>query len=368
MIIINLSYNVAKPAFTDPVVWLKRISFSTGVLESLTKYGESVGIYHIHYKGIINKRGVTYHFPFYNQWQLLLPIRFNKYVKKLNPDVVIIHGLISPWQIIMLRWQVGKHLKIIVQHHAERPLRDIRQYFQRWADTYIGAYLFCAFDMGQLWVEQGQIREPKKIKEIMGTSSSFCMMDKEAAKAKLKISGDSIFLWVGGLDANKDPLLVANAFIRFMKSMPSVKLYMIYQSYQLLDELIALVANTHGASHFITLVGKVNHEELQYWYNSSDFIISSSHYEGSGIAVCEGLSCGCIPILTNIPSFRMMTDNGQIGFLYEAGNEDELVVALQKSLELNTTIEKQKVLSWFKNELSFDANARKIMQVIHELK
>ncbi|HEU5290848.1 MAG TPA: glycosyltransferase family 4 protein [Cyclobacteriaceae bacterium] len=366
MRVIHLSYAVPKPRFTDPEAWLRRINFSIGVLESMTSHAEILGIYHIHYKGVLKRNGVTYYFPGYNRWQLLLPFGFNRFVKSLAPDVIIVHGIIFPWQILMLRYTLGNKIKIIAQHHAERPLRDIRQYLQRWADRYIGAYLFCSFDLAKPWVDRHQVRDLKKVKEIMGTSSSFYPMDENAAQLATGVSGDPVFLWVGGLDANKDPLTVARAFVKFSKTHPAARLFMIYQMNQLFDELKILISDGQAENH-ILLIGKIDNPDLIHWYNSADFIISSSHYEGSGIAVCEGLSCGCIPILTNIPSFRMMTDNGRIGLLYKAGNEQELLAALQKSLTINLPEEKGKVLEQFNNELSFEANARKIMNVINEL-
>jgi glycosyltransferase involved in cell wall biosynthesis len=366
MKIVHLSYQVPKPVFTDPYVWLKRINFSVGVIEAMAAYAEVIGIFHIHYKGILVKDRVTYHFPGFNRWQLLVPFRFNHYVEKLSPDVVIVHGLISPWQIIMLRFQVGRHLKIIVQHHAERPLRDVRQYFQRWADRYISAYLFASNDLGKLWVEEKLIGHSTKIKEVMEASSPFYPMDKQQARLISQTKDEKVYLWVGRLDTNKDPLIVVRAFARFAKSNPVASLYMIYHTFQLQKELETLVRQT-DASRYLHLVGKIENPDLLYWYNSADFIISSSHYEGSGIAVCEAMSCGCIPVLTDNPSFRMMTANGAIGILYEAGNEDALVNALYKSQQLNLEGEREKVLERFNNELSFDAIAKKTMQVIHEI-
>jgi glycosyltransferase involved in cell wall biosynthesis len=367
MRIVHLSYAVPKPRYTDPNKWLRRINSSIGVLESMTKYAEIVGIYHIHYKGTLERNKVLYHFPGFNRWQLLLPIKFNQFVKSLSPDVVIIHGLIFPWQVVMLKFQLGSQVKIIAQHHAEKPFNDIRQYFQRWADRYIKAYLFCSFDLGKRWIDRNQIYDPRKIKEIMGTSSPFYPMKQQEARSNTKVFGESAFLWVGGLDSNKDPLTVVKAFIRFANANHEVELFMIFQTFELLDELKKLIENTSGASKYIHLIGEVDNKELQYWYNSVDFIISSSHYEGSGIAVCEGLSCGCIPILTNIPSFRMMTDNGRIGLLYEAGNEEALFTKFLKSLEIDKEEMKALVLEHFNNHLSFDANAKSIMKVISEI-
>lgn len=367
MRIIHFSYASVRQEYTDPRAWLKFLSFFSGILEELATFGEVIAIYHIKYTGSIQHKGVTYHFPKFNRWQLSLPFKFNRYIKKLHPDVVVVHGLIFPWQVLMLRWQLGSQVKIIAQHHSEVPLRDIRKYFQQWADRYINAYLFASVELGLRWFERGQIREMTKVKEVLGASSPFYPMEKQIARSITKVSGDKIFLWIGRLDANKDPLVVAKAFVRFRQMNSEAKLYMIYQTFELLDELNAIVDNAPGASDFIHLIGKVNNAELQYWYNSADFIVSSSHYEGIGIAVCEGMSCGCIPVLTNIPSFRTMTDMGRIGLLYETGSLEGLLAALEKSMELDQEAESRKVLARFKNEFSFEANARKIMNVINEL-
>ena len=173
MRVIHLSYDVPKPKFTDPEAWLRRINFSIGVLESMSKHAEIIGIYHIHFNGVFVRNGVTYHFPGFNRWQLLLPFAFNSYIKKLAPDVIIVHGIIFPWQVLMLRYTLGSKIKIIAQHHSERPLRDIRQYIQRWTDRYISAYLFCSIDLAKPWVDRHQINEVNKVKDRSFWGSGF---------------------------------------------------------------------------------------------------------------------------------------------------------------------------------------------------
>ena len=366
MKIIHLSYAKVRERYTDPLEWLDHISFYTGILEALGKHATVRAIYQIEYKGSIDRQGVFYDFPNFNRWQLLFPFQFNRFVKALIPDVVIVHGLISPWQVLMLRWQLGDQVKIIVQHHSERPLGDFRKYFQRWADRHIYAYWFASMELGRLWVDSGQIASMKKVREILGASSLFFPIEKAKAKSRPEVTGDKIFLWIGRLDANKDPLTAARAFVRFAQNQPDAKLFFIYQSSELLEAVKSVMAASPRGRECIQLVGKVDHGNLQYWFNAADFIISSSHYEGVGIAVCEAMSCGCIPVVTNLPSFRTMTGNGRIGILYEPGNEEELLSALHRCIKLDRFRERKRVLERYESEFSPEANARKMFDVINE--
>lgn len=347
--IVHISYTLARPKFTDPEVWLKKVVFTSGVVEKLLPYGPQTVVYHIHYKGELERNGVKYIFSGLKRWQLVLPFGLNRRIKKLKPDVVLCHGLIFPWQLIMLRLIAGPKLKIICQHHAERPFKDFRKCFSRWADKYIGGYLFAAKQQGEEWVRAKQISSMNKVHEVMGTSSIFHFENRRREGKK--------YLWIGDLDENKDPVTLVKAFVAFSKN-KDVELSMIFQNDVLLEKTRPL------ANEKIHFVGKVEHAKLQDWFNEADFIISTSHYEGSGIAVCEALSCGCFPILTNIPSFRMMTGYGKIGRLFEAGSENDLIKALEETEGVKNS---DKIIQHFNEELSFEANARKIINVIKTL-
>lgn len=342
---------------------MKRIRFSTGILESMANYAEVVAIYHIRHKGDYYKNGVTYYFPGYTRRQLLLPFTFNDYIKNLRPDVVIVHGLISPWQVVMLRAVLGSKVKIIGQHHAERPLRYFRALFQRWADRCIDAYLFTSHDLAEEWKNKHLIGDLGKVKEVMEASSPFYSLDISEARKVTGVHGSLTFIWVGGLELRKNPVMALKAFATFLQTEPEARLYVIYQSTELLNEVKQLAAPHPN----ISLVGQVPNDDLLYWYNSVHYVIASSFYEGSGIAVCEAMSCGCIPILTNIPSFRMMTDLGKVGVLYEPGDEKGLVGALHKALTLNKAKEKENVLRQFRDFLSNEAIARNTMKIIEEV-
>jgi glycosyltransferase involved in cell wall biosynthesis len=193
------------------------------------------------------------------------------------------------------------------------------------------------------------------------------MENKTEARRTLKINCNPLFLWVGRLNTNKDPLTVIKAFKNYLSFQPGAKLYMIYQTDELLHEVKNLISTDNKTREAVVLVGKVDHRQLQSWYNAADFFISGSHYEGSGISVCEAMSCGCTPIITDIISFRRMTGPGKCGFLYKPGNDADLLSILLKTNDMNIEVERKKTLEQFKKELSFDAIAGKINNVISSL-
>ncbi len=363
MKIVSTSY-VNTKEFKDPEKWLGRISFYTGLLEELAKEYEVESIEQINYNGILNRNNVTYHFLNFKKRKLWFPFTLHRYIKKLSPDIVFVNGFIFPLQIIQLKKTLGKNVKIIVLHRAERPFTGVKSYLQKIADRSVDAYLFSSDEFGKEWIEKGIIKNEQKIHEVIQASSSFTPADKVSARELLKINGSPIFLWVGRLDENKDPITVAKAFINYLSSYPEAKLYMIYQEEKLLSKLRSLINQQQES---IMLVGKVDHRDLELWYNAADFFISGSHYEGSGIAASEAMSCACIPILTSIMSFRRMTGAGQCGLLYEAGNESCLLSSLLKTKEINMEREKEKVLTQFENELSFKAISNKINTIINKL-
>jgi glycosyltransferase involved in cell wall biosynthesis len=73
------------------------------------------------------------------------------------------------------------------------------------------------------------------------------------------------------------------------------------------------------------------------------------------------MACGCIPVVTDIPSYQKMTDNGRLGFLYPPGSSDGLLKVL-KRLTADDAL-RQEVRRYFEEKLSFQTIARSIADV-----
>jgi len=359
MTLVTLSYfSISKHA--DPFQWLRQIDFFTGTLEELSLSAKVHSFHHIGYRGLVEQNGVQYHFTNLSQWNLLFPFALHKTIRVLNPDAIIIQGFQSPFQSLLLRLSLGKKVQLWIQHHADQPHRFHKKYFQILLDKFIIGYFFTSRELAAVWIKSQQISKVKKIVEVMECSSVYYPIDRIQAKTSTGLSGTNNYLWVGRLENNKDPIKLITSFIKFLTIHPQAKLYVVYQQDDLLPEVTLLTKNIPN----IILIGKQDKEQLLNWYNSAEFIISTSHYEGSGIAVCEAMSCGCIPILSSIPSFRWMTENGKCGLLFDNGETMDLFQALRKSVTLNVREERSTTIDLFNDRLSFRSIAKTMLAAI----
>lgn len=355
--LVVISYNRSEQ-FNDPYLWFERIDAAEKVIEALTEYCEVYDIHQINYTGKLTENGVN-HIFISKPFSKLFPVSLHKKVKQLKPDIVLIHGLHYALQVIQLRMVTGNQTIIMAQHHAENPVTGVRKIIFRIADRVTNGYFFATRSMAERWLDMKLIRHAKKIFAVPEASSVFAGTGNIAADP-------NSFLWVGRLDANKDPLTVINAFSEYARQNPSARLYMIYQADQMLKEVAEAVNNT-GASDNIILIGKVERMEMIDWYQSCAYIICSSYYEGCNVSVIEGMSCGCIPIVTRIPSFDLHTDNGRIGFQFTPGNIKELIQCLNSTAEKNLENERREVLQYFDEHLSFRAIGKKIYSATSSL-
>ncbi|MGH2643154.1 MAG: glycosyltransferase family 4 protein [Chitinophagaceae bacterium] len=321
----------------------------------------------INYEGEVTSEEVQYHFFKYRKRLFHLPFKMIRFIKKSHPTILFIQGLIFPLEVIILRWMLNKKIIFITQHHGEIPGRGIKKIFQKIADGYIQAYVFTSLDNAKPWVNRKIIHGYHKCYEVLEASTFFKKQNRQKSKLRLGVKDDYNFLWVGRLNANKDPVAMLAAFEDYLNQEPDAKLYMIYQDETLLRDLKMILETNQTMRNAVFLLGKIPHDELPYWYSAIDFYVSCSHREGSGFALIEAMACGCIPVVTNIPSFRKITANGKYGFLFEPGNVDELSRILQSLKEVNRCELSEAILQYFSEELSFQRIADQLYTICERM-
>lgn len=312
---------------------------------------------HMNYEGEKNMNHVKYRFFKSKNKFWYIPFKTHRYIKTMQPDIILIQGFIFPLQIIALRWSLGDKVKIILQHRGGKPFTGIKKRLQQLSDRYINAYLFTGAENANEWIENNIVAEKRKCYELLAASTYFKYKGKLKCKAILSFSGSRNFLLIGRLNDGKDPMTVLKAFEEYGIQYPDARLYMIYQTEELLPEINDKLQQNEWLSQSVILKGRIEHSELETWYNAADFYISGSHKESCGFALLEAMACGCIPIVTSIPSFRTITDDGRFGFLFEPGNAQNLLDILLNLKNIDQEKLSKSIIHHFQNSLSFKSIA-----------
>ncbi|WP_183564847.1 glycosyltransferase family 4 protein [Mucilaginibacter sp. SP1R1] len=322
---------------------------------------------HAAFEQQINVDGIPYFFFKGRNRFWSVSFKTYQFIRKLKPDIVLVQGLVFPLQVLLLRLLCGNNFKIVIQHHGELPFHGLKGLIQKLACKLLSAVIFTAAGNALIWKKRTIIKTDTPIFELLEASTDFKKQDKQISRQRTGITGTTVFLWVGRLNANKDPLTVLSGFNKYLAVNPQAKLYMIYQTEDMLREVVQMFASSPTLSNAVVLIGKVAYADLPYWYSAADFYISGSHKEGSGYALMEAMACGCIPVATTIPPYKKITGDGKCGFLYPAGNALTLAALLSTIDGLNRKKLADDTLNYFQQNLSFKNIADDLVTICNKL-
>ncbi|MDI1257434.1 MAG: glycosyltransferase [Flavobacterium sp.] len=295
-------------------------------------------------------------------------LRVLQHINAQKPAIAIFHGFSFPIRFWLLHTFFGKKIKWIVQHHAGDPSpNSLKRMVQKWCYSKADRYMFVTKTQAQPFVKAGIVKSNAQVAEIMECSTAFTMQDKNECRKQLGLPLEKrIFLWVGNLDANKNPMCLLEAIHNLNQSGQDFLLYMFFAKTDLLYEVQQFVEQNQ-LQEKVFLKGKIPNNALETWYNAADFFISCSFSEGSGVALAEAMACGCVPIATDIPSFRHMTANSVAGAIFKTGSSSDLFEKLIAIQQENLEIERTKANRVFKEMLSFEAIGRQTSALAKEI-
>ena len=287
----------------------------------------------------------------------------HRLIAKQQPDIIHFNGLIFPWQVWRLRRALPARAAIVVQDHggAEPGRRPLRWLKQRIGLRTADAFLFSAPEIAKPWQAARLIAPWQPVYAVMESSTTMRPLPRDAARLSSGVTGSPALLWVGRLNANKDPLTVLDGFERALSRLPDAHLTMVYSSEDWLPKVQARIERSTGLSAHVHLRGRISHAELAAFYSAADFFVLGSHREGSGYALIEALACGAIPVVTDIPSFRALTGNGSIGALWPVDNAAGFAEGLMRYRARDLTARHADVLNHFDRELSWPVIGRRAL-------
>jgi glycosyltransferase involved in cell wall biosynthesis len=278
-----------------------------------------------------------------------------------------VNGLLYSVQLRSLRASLSQDCSIVVQDHANRPWRPLARPLQRWGLRAADGFFFAAKDLAASWIDDGLISKRQPIFEIMEGSNNFQLRDRTMSRARTGMTGNPVILWVGRLIALKDPLTVLDGFARVLRHAPQARLYMAYGEADMLPAIRERLNASKILASAVTLLGRVEHSRLEDIYNSADYFVLGSHHEGSGFSLAEAMACGVVPVVTEIPSFRVMTDGGRIGACWQPASSedfaDKFLSVMRQPLEQLS----RETCNFFQSRLSYKAIARDAARAYREV-
>ena len=252
---------------------------------------------------------------------------YRELLRSLAPDVLHVHGLDFPRQVRSLA-ELTSSVPIILQDHASRPPRPWRRAAARRGMSVAAGVAFCSLDQARPFADAGLIGASTQVYQIPESTSRFAPADRDDARRLTGVEGDPAVLWVGHLNANKDPLTVLEGISAALGELPRLHLYCCFGNAPLLRAVQGRIASDSRLRDRVHLLGRLPHERIELLMRAADIFVLGSHREGSGYSLIEALACGLPPVVTDIPSFRSLTKDGSVGKLWPCGDSRALCEAL----------------------------------------
>jgi glycosyltransferase involved in cell wall biosynthesis len=312
------------------------------------------------------RNGVSYYFRPFGRASAHSPNDLGELLRKLAPQVLHVHGLDFADDVVALA-ALAPGVPILLQDHASRPPRPWQRRRWRRGFAVAAAVSFCSREQARPFAKSGLIHAQMPVLEIPECPSRFTAGEQAAARNATGLQGNPCLLWVGHLDANKDPLTILQGTSDATTLLPELQLWCCFAS----APLLALVQRRIGADPRLRgrvhLLGRVPHERIEQLMRAADVFVLGSHREGSGYSLIEALACGLPPVVSDIPSFQALTGRGSVGALFPCGDARQFTAAVMSVATQPKSDLRAKVRAHFDQELSFEAVGRKLAAAYQRL-
>jgi glycosyltransferase involved in cell wall biosynthesis len=273
---------------------------------------------------------------------------------ELAPDVLHIQGLGFPHDTLSLA-SLAPRIPIVLQDHADGVPPFWRRPLWRRSFAATAGVVFCAFEQSVPFIIKGLIGTQTRVYEVPESTSRFVPGDRELARREMSVDGAPVLVWIGHLDANKDPLTVLEGVSQAARTLPGLQLWCCFGTAPLLEPVQRRIETDPLLRDRVHLLGRLPHEKVERLMQAADVFVLGSHREGSGYSLLEALACGVTPVVTDIPSFRSLTGSGAVGALWPVGSAEGLCRALLAVVPGLRAETRAQIRAHFDRELSFDA-------------
>jgi glycosyltransferase involved in cell wall biosynthesis len=140
-----------------------------------------------------------------------------------------------------------------------------------------------------------------------------------------------IILTVCRLDRNKG----VDILIRSLRLLDSIDVYLFIVGEGVEKKNLEKLSHDLGLKEYVRILGFRDKEELLELYNLADLFVLASYSEGLPRALIEAMSCGCIPVVTNVGDITKIVKNGYNGFVVNPGDSSQIAESINLALSLS---------------------------------
>lgn len=255
-----------------------------------------------------------------------------KYLKKDQYDHIIICGVASPTEMLAMLYCQAKHIPYSVEGDGAffSSGNIIKTGLKKKLLSHCNLALATCHEHVKYYLGHGVA--PEKIRKYPFSSihdkdiKIITLQEKEKCKKNLGIKEDYVILAVGQFIHRKGFDLLLRAASSFDRN---VGFYLVGGNCT--DEYKSILKNEVPYNiHFIEFLSK---EELADFYKSADLFVFPTREDIWGLVVNEAMSYG-LPVITTkrCNAGLELIKNGKNGYLIDTDNLNELVLAIQKSM------------------------------------
>ena len=281
----------------------------------------------------------------------------------INPSLISEVAAFQPDKIIVYGWKFNSHLKVLRHFKEKIPLyfrgdstlldepagfnikKAMRRLLLQWVYRHVDFVLSPGSASDAYFLNAGLsanqiIRAPHAVDNAR--FSGTVIPDKHSSyeesarnwRNELSILEDKkVFLFAGKFEPKKDPILLVNTFARLQQQYPNTHLIMVGNG--ILEEELKNLTSIP-----ITFLPFQNQSIMPVVYRLGDVFVLPSKGPGEtwGLAINEAMACGRPVIVSDKCGAAVdMLKNNENGFIFKAGDENDLYNCMEKMVNADTS-------------------------------
>ena len=147
--------------------------------------------------------------------------------------------------------------------------------------------------------------------------TKFRPLDQKEVRRRLGLNGEKVLLYVGRVEPLKGLDLLVETAAQMEAGEQNVRMMVVGGGGPGEPETdrVRRLAEEREVDGLIDFVGRVDHDELPFYYNAADVCVVPSYYESFGLVALESMACGTPVVASRVGGLPTIVHHGHTGYL-----------------------------------------------------